>query len=193
MANLDDSGSRGDLGRRLHAGDELALGQIYDLYRKPLFATALALLGDRHLAEEAVQETMIRVWQAAKAFDPDRALAPWLYQIVRRCAIDLYRRESRSAANAPLEEIPLSQQAEEQVSVDHLWLAWTLRAALDELPVSQREAVHLVHCEGLSYHEVAERQRVPVGTIKSRVSRGARRLEQVLTSGGHRDELVLVS
>ena len=80
---------------RLRNGDPDAVGRLYDEYGRRMFAVALKALGDRSLAEEAVQLTFLKTWQAAERLEPDVEIGGWLYTITRRTAIDLYRRESR--------------------------------------------------------------------------------------------------
>src|SRR4051812_34068476 len=80
---------------RLRGGDPEAVHELYEHYGRAVFTVGYRALGDRSLAEEVVQLTFLKAWQAAAPFDPERALAPWLYAIARRTAIDIYRREAR--------------------------------------------------------------------------------------------------
>ncbi|WP_188193205.1 RNA polymerase sigma factor [Nonomuraea sp. SYSU D8015] len=159
---------------RFQAGDDTALRQVWERYGGALFATALNLLGDPGLAEEAVQDALVRMWRSAGNFDASRELAPWLYQIVRRCAVDVHRRHNRRPATAPLPELPI----EAEPADDRLWL---VRAAVRELEPAQREVVELMYFQGLGHQAVADRLGIPVGTVKSRASRACRRLADQLT------------
>jgi len=170
---IDDT----DLVARFAAGDEAAVRAVYDRYARPVFTVALRILGDRTLADEAVQLTMLKAWRAAGSFDPSRELAPWLYTIARRVAIDLYRRDRRADVPTELEDDAL---AVVPLSFERTWEAWEVRAAVDQLADEEREVVRLAHLVGLSHREIAERLGVPVGTVKSRSARAHRRLAFLL-------------
>jgi RNA polymerase sigma-70 factor, ECF subfamily len=169
-----------DLGRGFARGDELALRRVYERYSGPMFAIAMGQLGDRSLAEEAVQRAFIQAWQAAGSFDTTRELGPWLYQIVRRCAVDVHRSHRKQQPTSSLDEVPDSTVAQDAISADQLWITWTVRAAVDDLEPWQRDVVHLAYFEDLGYSEIAARLGIAVGTVKSRVFRAHRRLAELL-------------
>jgi RNA polymerase sigma-70 factor (ECF subfamily) len=167
-----------DLVQRFVAGDEQAVRALYARYAGPVLTVALRVLGgNRSLADEAVQTTMLKAWQAAGSFDTSRELAPWLYAIARRVAIDIYRRERRTAYNPGVEDedvvvVPLS--------FERTWEAWEVRSALEQLPEEEREVVRLSHLVGMTHQEIAGRLGIPVGTVKSRSARAHRRLVSLL-------------
>lgn len=134
-------------------------------------------LGDRGLAEEATQQTFLKAWRAAGAVDDSRDLGPWLVAIVRRTAIDVYRRES-VRATAPLEALAADDPAivATPASAEALYETWEVRQAVQDLPQDEREVVRLQHFEGLTHGQIAERLGVAVGTVKSRSFRAHRRL-----------------
>jgi RNA polymerase sigma-70 factor (ECF subfamily) len=173
MVGADDT----DLVRGFVAGEEQAVRALYARYAGPVLTVALSVLGNRSLADEAVQTTMLKAWQAAGSFDTSRELAPWLYAIARRVAIDIYRRERRTAHSPPVEDedvvvVPLS--------FERTWEAWEVRSALAQLPVEEREVVRLSHLVGMTHQEIAGELGVPVGTVKSRSARAHRRLAAML-------------
>jgi RNA polymerase sigma-70 factor, ECF subfamily len=167
-----------ELVRGFVAGDEQAVRALYARYAGPVLTVAMRTLGgNRSLADEAVQTTMMKAWQAAGSFDTSRELAPWLYAIARRVAIDIYRRERRTAHSPPIEDedvvvVPLS--------FERTWEAWEVRSALAQLPVEEREVVRLSHLVGMTHQEIAAELGVPVGTVKSRSARAHRRLAALL-------------
>jgi RNA polymerase sigma factor (sigma-70 family) len=163
-----------ELGRRFAAGDGGAVAELYDRYAGPVFTVALARLGgNRELAEEAVQDVFVKAWRAAATFDPDRPLSPWLYEIARRSAADIARRESRRPPTTQLS--PTAPTPADGDALDP-WEAWEVRRALAELPGDELELLRLTHFVGLSQSQIAERLAVPIGTVKSRVHRAHRRL-----------------
>lgn len=171
------SGDDPELARRFAAGDVASLREIYARYAGPVYTVALSRLRDRHLAEEAVQDVFLKAWRAAASFDVERPFSPWLYEIARRSAADIARRERRRPATAPL---PPAVPDEEKVTLGDAWEAWEVRCALRDLPAEERELVCLVHYLGLSQPQIAERLGIPLGTVKSRVHRAHRRLAERL-------------
>ena len=134
-----------DLAARFAAGDETAIRAIYARYAGPILTVAMSTLAKRELADEAVQTTMLKAWRAAASFDPSRELAPWLYSIARRVAIDIYRRERRAATP---DELSDDQVAVVPLSFERTWEAWEVRSALGRLPPDEREVVRLAHFVG---------------------------------------------
>jgi RNA polymerase sigma-70 factor, ECF subfamily len=166
-----------DLAARFAAGDEAAVRGVYARFAGPILTVALGTLGKRDLADEVVQTTMLKAWRASASFDPSRELAPWLYAIARRVAIDVYRREAR--VGTP-EELHDDQAAVVPLSFERTWEAWEVRCALDRLPPDEREVVRLAHYLGMTHTEIAARLGVPLGTVKSRSSRAHKRLAALL-------------
>jgi RNA polymerase sigma-70 factor (ECF subfamily) len=167
----------GDLIARFTAGDEAAIRAVYARYAGPIMTIAMSTLGKRELADEVVQTTMLKAWRAASSFDPSRELAPWLYAIARRVAIDVYRRERRAAVPTELHD---DQAAVVPLSFERTWEAWEVRSALERLPAEERDVVRLAHFNHMTHSEIAEHLGVPLGTVKSRSNRAHRRLASLL-------------
>jgi RNA polymerase sigma-70 factor (ECF subfamily) len=149
-----------------------------------LIAASDVLGGDRGLAEDAVQVAFVKAWQASARFDPGRDLAPWLYAIVRRCAIDLVRHERRRRARAveDVEEALLPGPAD---GFEQAWEAAIVQDAIDALPAEESEVVRLVYYAGFTHREIAEYLEIPIGTVKSRTARAHARLRSRI--GSHLD------
>ena len=162
--------------RRIAAGDPDAVGRWYDEYGRAVFVVAYKALGDRGLAEEAVQQTFLQAWRAMDSFDPEREPGPWLYAIARRAAIDIYRRERRHRTVD--EDIEIASLPP---SLDRAWDAWQVRLAIDQIPEDERTLMHATHYLGLSHSEIAERLDIPLGTVKSRTHRAHKRLARILS------------
>jgi len=165
------------LGWRFAAGDLGAVAELYDRFAGPIYTVALSRLGDRQLAEEAVQDVFVKAWRAAATFDPERALSPWLYEIARRSAADIVRRERRRPTTTRLST---AVPADDGPTLGDAWEAWEVRRALAELPPDELELVRLTHFVGLTRSEIAERLGLPIGTVKSRMHRAHRRLAERL-------------
>ncbi len=159
------------------AGDVTALGAVYDHYSRAVWSVTASVLRDRQLAEDAVQETFMRAWKGAGGFDRSRDLGPWLLTIARRTALDVHRREFRPTRgdHAPEREI-----AVELPGIERSWETWEIKLALDQLPEDERRIMAMVHYQGLTQPQIAERLGVPVGTVKSRSFRAHKRLASLL-------------
>jgi RNA polymerase sigma-70 factor, ECF subfamily len=167
----------GDLIGRFASGDKAAIREIYARYSGPIFTVAMGTLAKRDLADEVVQTTMLKAWRASGTFDPSRELAPWLYAIARRTAIDVYRREQRNLTH---EELADDQVAVVPLSFERTWEAWEVRNAVEQLPDHERDVIRLAHFHGMTHSEIAERLGVPIGTVKSRANRAHGRLATLL-------------
>ncbi|CAN5842860.1 sigma-70 family RNA polymerase sigma factor [soil metagenome] len=161
---------------RFRRGDPEAVRVLYQRYGKAVFTVALRSLGDRSLAEEAVQQTFVNAWRASPRFDPERDPAPWLYAIVRRVAVDVYRRERRHREGRTDE----ADIAVLPPSFEGLWELWEVRSAVDELPPDERAVIEATFYRDLSHTEAAQQPGIPVGTVKSRSHRAYQRLAGLL-------------
>ena len=159
-----------DLAARFAAGDEAAVRGVYARFAGPILTVALGTLGKRDLADEVVQTTMLKAWRASASFDPSRELAPWLYAIARRVAIDVYRREAR--VGTP-EELHDDQAAVVPLSFERTWEAWEVRCALDRLPPDEREVVRLAALPRHDPHRDRGAARRAVGNGQVAVEPGA--------------------
>lgn len=162
--------------RGFNAGDPEAVRELYSRYGRAVFTVSFGALGDRGLAEEAVQQTFLQAWRGAGGFDPNRDPAPWLYAIARRVAVDVYRRERRHQDHEGSD----AEVAVLSPSFEGTWEAWEVRSALDELTDDERAIMRATHYLGLTHEETAERLGIPVGTVKSRSYRAHKRMASLL-------------
>lgn len=179
--------SEADLVARCAAGDEQALGLLYDTLGRPAYALALRIVRSPEHAQEVVQEAFLDAWRSAAAFDPARGrVASFLFTFVHRRAVDLVRREQvrprvlTDPASAP-EPVTSTDLAADVAARDE---GARVRAALHSLPAAQREVLELAYFGGLSQSEVAERIGEPIGTVKSRTHTALARLRQTLEGDG---------
>src|SRR4051794_40640609 len=135
-----------DVHGRLLAGDQAALGECYDQYSSFVFGLARRVIGDRRAAEDVTQDVFLHLWERSDAFDPLRGgLRTWLGTLAHRRAVDHVRREeARRRRN-----VKFGNQASVAPDVEEMAVAIVtaerVRAALDELPPEQREAIQLAY------------------------------------------------
>ncbi|HEX5451407.1 MAG TPA: sigma-70 family RNA polymerase sigma factor [Candidatus Limnocylindrales bacterium] len=198
-----DGRSDAELVARVVAGDEAALGELYDRYADGVYRVAFRLLGDRGQAEEVMQETILALWNRAELFDANVAsLAAWLMTIARNRAVDRLRARARRPPALPLSlyldgdrpdpgaveralaDRPLlgagTAPPDPQDSVDAGWLREVVRDALAAMPDQERQAIELAYYEELSQTEIAARLGWPLGTVKTRTRRALARLREAL-------------
>jgi RNA polymerase sigma-70 factor (ECF subfamily) len=161
---------------------------VYAAHGPELFRFAFRSLGDRGLAEEAVQETFVRAWQAAGRFDDALgSLRTWLFAIIRNVVIDLSRaravRPSVAAADAEVDR----REAEDDI--ERALLSWQVEEALRKLSGEHRAALVEVHYKGRPYQDVAHEFGVPVGTMKSRVYYALKAMRLALDELGWTDDV----
>ena len=162
--------------------DRAAFRTVYDLTSAKLFGVILRICNDRAAAEEVLSDVYLTIWKRAGAFEPGRASPiSWLATIARNRAID-WRRSVRRAPSIPLDDAP--EIADDRATAIDLLLqdesARALHLCLDALDDRQRSAIRTAFFDGLTYAELAEREAVPLGTMKSWVRRGLIRLKECL-------------
>lgn len=169
-----------ELLQRVGNGDGGAFETLYRRYSRPVFGLALRRLGDRTRAEEAVQETFTSVWRSARTYKPDRGPgAPWLYAVARNAIVDGARgRTAVISAAEPPDEISTDVSPPDRA--EQSWTAWRVHRAMEELPQNERAVLELAYWQGLSQSEIAERLRIPLGTVKTRTRSGLHRLADLL-------------
>lgn len=175
---LVTGGDDAEMLRGFAAGDDAAFARVYRRYCGPMFAVALATVGRRDFAADVVQQAFVQAWRAAASFSAGSDIAPWLFTITRRAAVDLWRRERRHVLAGSEDQVV--DEVVPGPSLDEAWEAWQVRQALDELPTAERDVVHLAYIEGLTHQETADRLGVPLGTVKSRSHRAHHRLGRLL-------------
>jgi RNA polymerase sigma-70 factor (ECF subfamily) len=160
---------------RCRAGDKEAFRHVVEHYQAEAIGHAVAILGNREDAMDAVQEAFIDTFQALDRIDLTRRFYPWFYIILRnRCYKLAAARKKREMNRSDEMEIvaPTSSLKPEETML--------LEQAMLELPTEDRELITLRHLDGLSYEELAERLEVPRGTIMSRLYYARKRLREKL-------------
>lgn len=170
-------------------GDAEAFGKLYDRLAPPLFGLMRRMLGDDKEAEDSLQEGFVYLWQKASSFDPDRSEAfTWSVMIFRNKAIDRLRARARQDSVA---EVAAQQPAVEKRStpagedgVESRERAALLRKALAAIPDEQRELIETAFFHGETHEGIAQRLKLPLGTVKTKIRSGLLRLRELLKGGG---------
>lgn len=145
-----------------------------------LRAFAASLSGSMQLADDLVQDTLLKAWGNSDKFEPGTSLRAWLFTILRNTYYSLYRKRGREVQDS--EGTYAERMATHGNQESHLDLA-DFRKALAKLPEEQREVLIMVGATGLSYEEAADICGVAIGTIKSRVNRARTKLAELLSIG----------
>jgi RNA polymerase sigma-70 factor (ECF subfamily) len=156
----------------LATGDPDATAAFVERFQRRVFGVALRIVNDTRLAEDVAQETFLRAWQRASAFDPRRGtVTAWLLTIARNLAIDTLRVRRPTAVDP--ESLPGLHLASVDPSPDEVPGlrddAAPLRAAIGRLPEEQRRALIMASLLGYTAREVSEVEGIPLGTAKTRI------------------------
>ncbi|MFN7963901.1 MAG: sigma-70 family RNA polymerase sigma factor [Thermoanaerobaculia bacterium] len=166
------------------AGEASALATLYDQHSSRVLGLLHRMLGDGGEAEEVLQEVFLQVWRDAGHYRPERAsVRGWILMLARSRALDRLksdtarsrREEAVGCEDAARVVLPLGSARLERHEARR-----QVRGALATLPAEQRQALELAFFEGLTHTEVAARLGAPLGTVKSRILLGMRRLKKLL-------------
>jgi RNA polymerase sigma-70 factor, ECF subfamily len=179
----DVGGTDALLAARLAAGDDHALAEVFDRLAPTVYGAALRVLGNGAAAQDVVQDVFVELWRHPDRYDPAAATLRTFLLVQARCrAVDMVRSELRRIARqerhqqltprqpppSPCDEVTAAQAAS------------AVRAAVRQLPDSQRRVVELAYFKGLTCREVALAVGIPEGTAKSRLRLALAKLETVL-------------
>jgi len=176
-----------ELVRLVSLGDIAALEALYSRYARVVYSFAIRIVRDSQLTEEIVQEVFVRTWRQADRFQHTRGnFASWLLSITHNLAIDEIRKRQRRPQRSELVDVSdaLYGLVDEATNVEEAVEASDLRrrvsVAMASLPEPQRVAIELAFFEGLSQREISAQLEVPLGTIKTRMRLGLKKLKSEL-------------
>jgi len=182
----DNAAFEAELIRRIALGDRSAFERIYSMYSQPLLSFALRMVRDRMLAEEVLQDAFLRIWKHARSYER-RLSRPfsWAVLITRRICLDRLRRrrlplvmeadlirDDRPAPEAIDENNPRDEAGRQEDRE-------VLSEMVASLPFPQRESLELAMRRGLTQSEIAQTLNIPIGTVKTAMHRGTRRLREI--------------
>lgn len=167
---------------RVARGDADALEMLYDRHTPLLYPLALRILRVASDAEDVVQQSWVKAWASARAYDPARgSLAGWLLAIVRSRALDLYRaRATRRRAEESLDPVERAGPPDPLLSASERQTREQIKLALQRLDPHYRRVLESAYFDGLTQPEIAERLETPLGTVKTWTRRGLLKLKELL-------------
>lgn len=171
--DFDDS-----LAARIRDGDDAALTELMDRYKRPILNFVYRLLGNASEADDIAQEVFVRVYQNIRKFRPGKArFSTWLFQIARNAAIDQLRKRARRQEQPMANIAPAAPEARE---VEAHEIGERIAAAVAELPEDQRTAFVLAEYHDMSYADIADIMDCSEKSVESRLYRAKQLLRKQL-------------
>lgn len=168
------------LASRAAAGDRLAYAALVTRHLPRILSTCRRMLGNDAAAEDAAQETLLRLWTHARGYDPARALlTTWLTRIAMNVCLDRLRKRREEQWD---ESYDVARPPSQETGIMNRQLSQRVDAALQELPDRQRLALVLCHYEDMSMAEAAALMDASVEAVESLLSRARRSLKQRLAA-----------
>jgi len=164
---------------RARKGDQAAFDALLRRHYNQIYAICRRLAGNEADALDAAQEALITLVRRIDRFDGRSKFTTWMHRVVTNACLDELRRRGRRPVPSPVEEQPLA--AVERPVAESAGDRVDIEAALAQLPEAFRVPVVLCDQLGLTYEEIAEEMDIAIGTVRSRISRGRRRLAELLS------------
>jgi RNA polymerase sigma-70 factor, ECF subfamily len=171
-AHLTDNSTDTELAEGCKRGNLRAFEALYNQHAARMKSLAFHLLASRSDSEDAVQETFLKVYRAAKSFEGHSSISTWIYRILLNCCYDMIRKRQRLAETPPATEFRVDST---------LPLKLSLQRALDQIGDRQRLVFLMFEVEGLKHSEIASILEVPEGTSRSWLFEAKVQLKRLLT------------
>ena len=173
-------------------GDQESFEKLVRLYEKRVFSLTSRMCRNSADAEEAAQEAFLAAWQALPAFRGDASFATWLYRLVSNACLDILRRDGRHQvmAGPSMDDEESSPEPPDKSPSPHALaeraeLRRQIEAGLAALPPEYRQVLILREIHQCTYDEIAQICSIDLGTVKSRINRGRKRLRKILLESGN--------
>jgi len=167
------------------SGNMEAFEELVNRHRMSVYRLARSITGNHDDADDAAQETFLKVYRALGNYDPGRPFRPWLKKIAYNTSLNVLRASRKRLRETSSEDVP--EPADPAPGPDH-WIEEEqavsgIRWAVDGMPVELRTTLLLRTVEGMSYRDIARATGVRIGTVMSRLSRARGRVQQALEPG----------
>lgn len=182
--------SETELIKRCQKGDRDAFNELVEQYQSQIINIAYGMLSDREDAYDAAQETFVKIYRNIGGFKGKSSLSTWIYRIVANVCNDILRKRQKrvvefSISGAVSDDDDREMDITDDAPTPEEWLELSeeqraVRKAISELGAEHREIITLSDIEQLSYDEISEILRCPIGTVKSRINRARNALKKKL-------------
>lgn len=161
----------------LREKDEKAISLLYEHYSDAMYGVIFKVLKNEDLAQDALQESFVKVWKNSDQYDPSKAkLFTWLFRICRNTAIDKYRSESNKAdREIQIDSSDVYTRGEDRIRPEEI----DVMERVGDLDEKYRVVLEALFFEGMTQQEASEKLEMPLGTIKTRLKIGLRELRKV--------------
>jgi len=169
---------------RIGEGDALAVQECIDQYGGLIWSVARRLLGNHSEAEDAVQDVFVELWKTAERFDGKLSSEKsFIVMVARRRIIDRLRRHTRRIDTHSVEDDLVEPASDQHRTIERSAEASMASRALEDLPEDRRRVLELSIYQGMSHSEIANAIGMPIGTVKSHITRGLAAVREKLLSG----------
>lgn len=183
MQNLDDK----QLVSLAKKGNSDALETLVARYLKLVYSFVFTYAKNRDDAEDITQEVFVKVWKHLDKYDAEKEFRPWLYQIAKNTAFDLFKKKSaipfsefeNEQGDSWLTQGLADSSPQPQILTDRSLLGESLASALKELSPKYSEIISQYHIEELNFREISERSKESINTVKSRYRRAVAKLKEI--------------
>ena len=158
---------------RMKSGDKGALHEVYEAYIGYIYAIVLQTVSNREDAEDVTSEFFMKLWRLADTYREGNGHRAWMAAIARNMAVDLLRKTKREVLTEVVTEDASDVSVEKEVIAD-----MSLRQALDSLKPGEREVVHLKIMGEMTFQEIADILKIPLGTVTWRYQNAIRKLRR---------------
>lgn len=165
--------------------DSFSLNTLYQLWAPSLLGIAIRMLNDREEAEEAMQDTFVKLWHRAAEYDPAKSKPfVWCFTILRTVCIDRIRHQRRQKRDQS-KSIPWDERDVPEPQLESFILSSdtfdSVRQALDQLPIEERRCLELAVFLEYTHSEISSELRTPLGTVKNRLRRAMEKIQNILS------------
>lgn len=177
----------GELLERVARKDQKAFEELYDLYAKLVYSLIASIVKKQEEAEDVLQEVFVQVWERAISFRGTRGnVYSWLVALARNRAIDRirskdYRKQNLTETELDPDSMTLTGEAGPLDALVARERATLVKQALQQIPQEQRQVIEIAYFGGYSQSEIAEQLSIPLGTVKTRMRQGMKKLHTLLT------------
>lgn len=172
--------------KKIKSGDRYAFNELVETYQEKVIHIAYAMLSDYDAACDAAQETFVKVYRFMDGFRGDSSLSTWIYRITKNVCMDFLRKRKENVISIDEENEDGNKLEIEDLSKSPEKIAernekkYLLKKAMEQLDDNSRMMITLYELEDMSYEEISAILKIPVGTVKSRLSRAREKLKKIL-------------